>query len=157
MAATRSMLLLACFARTALLVAQDVEAPPVRTFEPYQAPVVRADTPVIKAPTGEVQWMEGEGIGKLMTHYTGMKDELKGYRVQIFLGERKQAEQLRAQFLQKHPDIPAYLSYQAPNFKVRVGDLRDRLEAERLRETLRAEHPGGFIVQDDIELPALAP
>ena len=39
--------------------------------------------------------------------------------------------------------------------RVRVGDLRDRREAERLRSTLRADHPGCYIVPDRIEPPAL--
>ena len=91
-----------------------------------------------------------------MTDYTKREHVMKGYRVQVFLNaDRKQAESIRAQFLQKHPETPAYLSYQAPNFKVRVGDLLTRLEGEKLRAELKAEFPGCYIVPDEIELPRL--
>ncbi len=90
-----------------------------------------------------------------MADYASRRRPLKGYRVQIFLGDRTQAEAARRSFLQQHPDMPAYLSYLAPNFRVRVGDLRDRMEAEALKERLRSGFPGLYIVPDDIEPPAL--
>ncbi len=105
---------------------------------------------------GKVTIAEDAAVTGLMTDYAKRHHVLKGYRVQIFLdADRRQAETMRAQFLQKHPDVPAYLSYQAPNFKVRVGDLLTRLEGEKLRAELKAEFPGCYIVPDEIELPRL--
>lgn len=113
------------------------------------------DTPVTGA-TGSVTIVESAGVKELMTAHAKREHVLKGYRVQVFLNaDRKQAETVRAQFLQKHPEVPAYLSYQAPNFKVRVGDQLTRLEGEKLRADLKAEFPGCYIVPDEIELPVL--
>jgi hypothetical protein len=111
------------------------------------------DTP---GTPGSVTIIEAAGVKELMAEHAKREHVLKGYRLQIFLNaDRKQAETLRAQFLQKHPDVPAYLSYQAPNFKVRVGDLLTRLEGEKLRAELKAEFPGCYIVPDEIEPPVL--
>ncbi|MCO5275749.1 MAG: hypothetical protein M9900_12635 [Flavobacteriales bacterium] len=104
---------------------------------------------------GEVKVLESARIKALMAEYTATKRPLKGYRVQIFLGDRGQAENTRRAFLLQHPDIPAYLSYLAPNFRVRVGDLRDRVGAEILRGSLKAEFPGLYVVPDNIEPPAI--
>lgn len=93
------------------------------------------------------------GIDKLLTDYSAHKHPQKGYRVQIFLGDRATAETTKRTFLQKHPDTPAYLSWLAPNFRLRVGDLRTRLEAERLLRDLRTLYPGSYIVPDEIEMP----
>lgn len=113
------------------------------------------DTPTI-TQAGTVTYVEQADVKDLMADYTKREHVLKGYRVQIFLNaDRRQAETMRAQFLQKHPEVPAYLSYQAPNFKVRVGDLLTRLEGEKLRAELKAEFPGCYIVPDEIELPRL--
>ena len=138
---------------------------PVRTFQPDKDTVERAmlDTPVTVVDTartvlrlpGAVMVEEEPGITGFMKDYAGRPDELKGYRVQIFLGDRAEAQEVRSTFLRKHPDMPAYLSYLAPNFRVRVGDLRDRREAERLRSALKEDHPGCYIVPDRIEPPAL--
>ena len=115
-----------------------------------------ADTPTIQQP-GDVVIHQDERITKLMERYATHKHALKGYRVQIFLGsEREKAREMRRTFLLKHPDIGGYESYLAPNFRIRVGDLRTRLEAEKLRHELKTEFPGCYIVPDEIEMPRLA-
>jgi hypothetical protein len=110
------------------------------------------DTPVVEGP-GSVTLHEPERISALMELYTATRQPLKGYRVQVFLGDRSKAEETRRLFMTRHTETPAYLSYLAPNFRVRVGDLRTRLEAEKLRDVLREEYPGLYVVPDDIEPP----
>ncbi|MGB1316718.1 MAG: SPOR domain-containing protein, partial [Flavobacteriales bacterium] len=94
------------------------------------------------------------------TRINKVKDGLDGYRVQLFSGSgtdaRMRANNLRAEFLINHPKTPAYLIYQAPNFKVRLGDFRTELEAVRLQRELEYQYPGGFVVRDKIKLPKLA-
>ena len=114
------------------------------------------DTPTVAAP-GEVTLHEPERITELMKAYAEMRQPLKGYRVQVFLGDRTKAEEVRRQFMTRHTDTPAYLSYLAPNFRIRVGDLRTKLEAEKLREQLRQEYPGLYVVPDEIEMPRVQP
>ena len=76
-----------------------------------------------------------------------------GYRIQIYFGgARQKATDLKADFSGKHPDVPAYMSYSAPNFKVRVGDFRSRLEAQKFMKTLEGQYPTIFIVPDEIKL-----
>jgi hypothetical protein len=131
----------------------------VRTFEPFKGgelmkPV--ADTPVVATGPGEVIVHADERITRLMDDFGRRKHTLKGYRVQIFLGSDRQAgQQVRREFLLKHVDIPAYEDYLAPNFRVRVGDLRTRMEAARLLRDLRTEYPGAYVVPDEIEMPRL--
>ena len=90
-----------------------------------------------------------------MTSYSEHKHVQRGYRVQIFLGDRKTAEETKRSFLQKNPDIPAYLSWLAPNFRLRVGDLLTRLQAEHLLRDMKLDYPGSYIVPDEIEMPVL--
>jgi hypothetical protein len=89
-----------------------------------------------------------------------VKDGLDGYRVQLYSGSgteaRLSANNLRAEFLTNHPNIPAYLIYQAPNFKVRLGNFRTELEAVHLQRELAYQYPGGFVVKDKIKFPKLA-
>ena len=88
-----------------------------------------------------------------------MKDGFEGYRLQLYSGSgttaRQEANTMRAEFLTKYPDIPAYVVYQAPNFKVRVGDYRTELEAIWLQRELEYKFPGGFVVKDLIKFPQL--
>jgi len=121
-----------------------------RLFVPHHQQV-EASAP----DTGGITLHEPEGVTELMKTYAATKQPLKGYRVQIFLGERDKAEETRRAFLVRHPDVPAYLSYLAPNFRVRVGDQRTKLEGEKLRDHLATEYPGLYVVPDAIEMPRL--
>lgn len=107
------------------------------------------------ADSSAVRWLGDARALEFMAAYPTLDRVIEGYRVQIHLGSKTEAVKVRQAFLQRHPDVPAYLSYLAPNFRIRVGDLRDRVEAERLRQELRPEFPGCYVVQDQIEPPAL--
>lgn len=140
-----------------VLSAQNGITEPANVFKPHQAAVQTAvmDTPSTITP-GDVVIHADPKVEELMRKYSAHKHVQRGFRVQIFLGDHKSAEETKRTFLQKNPDLPIYLSWLAPNFRLRVGDLRTRLEAERLLRDLRVTYPGSYIVPDDIEMPALA-
>lgn len=79
-----------------------------------------------------------------------------GYRIQIFSGsDRKAAYNVQARFQKRFPAIRTYLSYRDPNFKVKVGDFRSRLEAEKMVEEMRHAFNGPSIIPEKINLPKL--
>lgn len=85
-----------------------------------------------------------------------LKQSIPGYRIQIHFGnEREKAREIKTKFLQEFPDIPAYDSYQSPNFRVRVGDYRSKLEAAGYLSQISAQFPSSFIVSDKIKYPKL--
>lgn len=82
-------------------------------------------------------------------------DLVQGYRIQIYsssgTGSSQRAREERAKFLTFYPNVPAYNDYDAPNFRVRVGNFRTKLEAEELKKLISQEFPSCFIVPDYIE------
>ncbi|HVV55328.1 MAG TPA: SPOR domain-containing protein [Mucilaginibacter sp.] len=88
-----------------------------------------------------------------LEHSLGI-DQVMGFRVQIFTGSnRKNAYDAQARFQQQFPDIRSYIIYNEPNFKVRVGDFRTRLEAERFQEDLKKFFDGTFIITEKVNPP----
>jgi hypothetical protein len=84
------------------------------------------------------------------------KMSMPGFRIQLYFGnERMKAQEIKSSFLQKHPKASAYMLYHQPNFKVRVGDFRTRLEAVRFLKMIGDEFKTSFIVPDDVKLPEL--
>ncbi|WP_158825244.1 SPOR domain-containing protein [Mucilaginibacter lacusdianchii] len=81
----------------------------------------------------------------------------RGYRVQFFSGSnRKEAFSAQNKFQQKHPELRTYITYSEPNFKVKGGDFRTRLEAAKLMQELRGTFVTMFVISERINLPKLA-
>jgi hypothetical protein len=73
-----------------------------------------------------------------------------GWRLRIFSGKGNDApeaaRQIRAKFLEKFEDVGAYLSYDAPDYKVYVGNCRTRSEMLQLTERIIKDFPNSFPV-----------
>ena len=79
-----------------------------------------------------------------------------GYRVQIFYGsDRREVFSQQARFKTLYPKLNTYLIYKEPNYYVRVGDFRTRLEAQRLMSEIRPTFPTLFIFREKINAPQL--
>jgi len=79
---------------------------------------------------------------------------MPGYRVQIYFGpQRIKANEIKSDFLNIYPNVGAYLIYHQPNFKIRVGDFKTRLEAMKFLKELQPLYSTAFLVKDDVKLP----
>jgi hypothetical protein len=111
------------------------------------------------ADTGKVEVIQDYKIKELLSKHSEVnsKSNLKGYRIKIHFGSDKtKASEIKTKFISKFPNVPAYGPiYDQPNFNVRVGDFRTKLDAYRLLKEVQTEFPSAFIVQDDIELPKI--
>ena len=78
----------------------------------------------------------------------------KGYRLLVInTSKRDEAAAAKTTVYTFFPELKSYLLYQAPYFKLKVGNFKDRKEAEDYRERLQKYFPKGvFIMNDTIEL-----
>ena len=84
----------------------------------------------------------------------GSESTASGYRVQIYFGSNRQsAYSAQAKFMNDYPDVPTYVSYTEPNFKVQVGDFRSRLEAQKMQSDLHGMFSSLFIIPSKINPP----
>ncbi|MCW3071906.1 MAG: hypothetical protein JWO44_1796 [Bacteroidetes bacterium] len=125
-------------------------------FFSFSALILRSQTSV--ADTGKIELVQDYKIKDLVAKHVEVnaKSNLKGYRIKIHFGSDKtKAREIKAKFIAKFPDVPAYEKYDQPNFNIRVGDFRTKLEAYRFLKEVQPEFPSAFIVLDEIELPKL--
>lgn len=82
---------------------------------------------------------------------------MSGFRVQIFMEIGNEAVDHAAvtkkRFEEIFPDIPIYLSYEQPYYRLRVGDFRNRVEAERYLRLIKPEFSLAFVTADIINPP----
>ena len=77
-----------------------------------------------------------------------------GFRVQLTSesgqGSQARANDVKARFMSNYKDINSYLVWEAPNFKIRVGDFRTKFEAAMFWKQIQAEFPNSYVVDDKI-------
>jgi hypothetical protein len=88
--------------------------------------------------------------------YNKKHPDVMGYRIKIFSGSghdaMERASQARAQFLKNYEDVNAYLQYDAPDYKVYVGDCRTRSEVLKLFFEVKKEFPYAFPIPQAIKI-----
>lgn len=80
-----------------------------------------------------------------------------GYRIQIFStssygSNMEKLKQMRDDFEKTFPDIPAYLKYIDPDFKIRVGNFRTKLESIPTLYRIKKLYPSSYPVKTEITL-----
>ena len=77
--------------------------------------------------------------------------EIEGFRVQVFATQdRNKADDLKENLSLSYAET-SYVIFEAPNYKVRMGDYLDRKNAEKLRKRLIANgFPSSWIVRTRI-------
>ena len=97
-------------------------------------------------------------IGRLVKKHIKINQHFSksdGYRVQIFsisgVNSRDRASLMKAEFLSKYPDTDVYIVYNTPSYKVRLGDFRNKLSAEKFMKSIKSDYPFAFVVIDKIE------
>jgi hypothetical protein len=89
-------------------------------------------------------------------HSNGPIVSQMGYRVQIYYGsDRRAVYREQAKFASLYPDLITYITYREPNYYLRAGDFRTRLEAQKLMAELRSTYPTLFIFREKINAPTL--
>jgi hypothetical protein len=111
---------------------------------------------------GEVNIIQDSRVDELLNKHLESNvafEGMTGYRIQIFFDSgsnaRNRANNERRKFMNLFPETKAYLMFDAPNFKVRVGNFRTRLEAERWLREIRKHFDMAYVVPSKIELPRL--
>jgi hypothetical protein len=103
-----------------------------------------------------------DGINSLEQQYIDAWKKIKkieGYRIQItsFAGvnSKTSIESAAGQFKQLFPDIPCYTTYSEPNFRLRAGNFRTKIEAYKALQKITPFFPGAFVLKDQIEFKEL--
>lgn len=84
------------------------------------------------------------------------KTKINGFRVQLYFdSDRGVINEARSRFIAQFPRVDTYVEYKAPNYYLKVGDFRTRLEAEKVKAAITLDFPTSFVIEEDINLPRL--
>lgn len=88
--------------------------------------------------------------------YKNSRGEYKGFRLMVMnTNSRELAYKTRADILRYFPEYNVYMAYQAPYFKIKMGDFLKRADAEKLKKSVASMFKQGtFVMQDIIKVTA---
>lgn len=142
--------------------ASNVQPPDTLQLNILPLDSIPADTAVVQIPLARAYIIQDARIDYLLeAHREAVQAQmgLPGYRIHLYMDAGNRArlntQRERAEFEDRYPDVRAYVVYEAPYFKLRVGDFRTRLDARRFLERVRRQYPGAYIVRDQINFPDL--
>lgn len=108
-----------------------------------------------KAQDSNVVIHDDAGAAQLIERHIFFNEEhgeLPGYRIQIFAGTSLgAAKDAKANFLKQY-DIHTEIVFEAPNYKVRVGNYTNRFDANGDLQLVKEQYTDALIVKDLITL-----
>ena len=142
-----------------------VVAAPVDTVQPEAEELVEDGH--LPAPdtsaSGVIEIYQDYRIRQLLDKQIYINDStgtIKGYRVQLWFGSgagsATKAKEIEAEFLGMHPNMPTYRHYEKAAFRLKAGNFRTRMQAQKFHEQVREYFPAAFIIEDQIDLPELS-
>ena len=111
-----------------------------------------AQTDSVFSNKGDLLSVNEIGINKLILKYEKIlkkRNGINGWRVQLkFKAKEAEIVKLKSKFIKNYPDIPIYLMYDEPYYKIRVGNCRNRLDAIRIKNKISKHFPGSYPVPE---------
>lgn len=104
----------------------------------------------LQAQQGTVTVDQNKDIVKLLEFKKDLST-VNAFTIQIYSGSsgaaRREAQTTKTQVTSLFPDWSNSIEYEQPNYKIRVGNFRTRLEADRALMTVKKSYANAFILQ----------
>ena len=69
------------------------------------------------------------------------KNGIDGWRIQLaFKSTKEEIRSSRLDFIKKYPEIDTYLTYSSPYYKISVGNLREKIDALKLKDKIKRDY-----------------
>jgi hypothetical protein len=110
--------------------------------------------------SGKSETIQDPRVELLVSKHIAINQSVKtmdGFRIQLFSdsgnNSKTKAQAAYDEFQSRYPSMGVYLTFKSPNYKVRIGDFRTKLDAQRFLIEISADYPNAFIITDQINLP----
>jgi len=103
---------------------------------------------VSTAQDGRVNIQQNQAIPQLHELNSEMTKSGKygeRFKIQLYYGNNNTASEIIKTFRSKYDAWPSAIIYETPNYKVWVGNFRNRLEADRALLKVKNDYPAAFI------------
>ena len=100
-----------------------------------------------------------KGINYLVHKYENILRNtggINGWRLQLkFKAKESEIVKIKLKFIELFPDIPVFLEYQEPYYRIRVGNCRTKLEALKIKDLIKKHFTDTYPVPEIISITDL--
>ncbi len=117
--------------------------------------LAQVDTTAKLSKKSYIKIIQSQKLKEILSIYrerNSLEGKVKGYRIQIYNGDRDMANSRKIKFISIFPELDAEVVFQSPEFKTVVGAYRTRLQASRALKDIRYFFRNAFIIKMDLNI-----
>ena len=98
---------------------------------------------------GNIEINQSNKLDSIIKLKRELNSKIQNLRIQIYSGDRDNAEQIIKEFIEIFNDTTADVIYETPNYKVWVGNYYTQLEADKRLIEIRKKFRSAFIFRPE--------
>ena len=104
----------------------------------------------ILSQNGKVKINQSTKLDSIIKLKKELNGKIQNLRIQIFNGDRENAELVMKEYLKIFNDTSASIIYETPNYKIWVGNFYNQLEADKKLIEIRKKFRSAFIFRPEL-------
>ena len=100
---------------------------------------------------GNIKINQSNKLDSIIKLKKELNSKIQNLRIQIYSGDRENAEQIIQEFIEIYNDSIADVIYETPNYKVWVGNFYTQLEADKRLIEIRKKFRSAFIFRPELQ------
>ena len=100
---------------------------------------------------GNIKINQSNKLDSIIKLKKELNSKIQNLRIQIYSGDRENAEQIIEEFIEIYNDTTADVIYETPNYKVWVGNFYTQLEADKRLIEIRKKFRSAFIFRPEFQ------
>lgn len=99
---------------------------------------------------GDVMINQNDRLDSIVKLKKELNSKIQNLRIQIYNGDRKNAEIIMKEYVEIFNDSTANIVYETPNYKIWVGNFYNQIEADKKLIEIRKKFRSAFIFRPEI-------
>ena len=113
--------------------------------------IISMSSATLFGQNGNIKINQSSKLDSIIKLKKELNSKIQNLRIQIYSGDRENAEQIIQEFNEIFNDTTADVIYETPNYKVWVGNYYTQLEADKRLIEIRKKFRGAFIFRPEFQ------
>ena len=113
--------------------------------------IISMSSTTLFGQNGSIKINQSNKLDSIIKLKKELNSKIQNLRIQIYSGDRENAEQIIQEFNEIYNDTTADVIYETPNYKVWVGNYYTQLEADKRLIEIRKKFRSAFIFRPEFQ------